>query len=81
MVYEAIKRGIGIDEIFNITKIDRWFLYKLKNLIEMEQDISCGELTQEKYKNRGPAQCGRHLAAAGAPDAVGSRGRLARTVA
>lgn len=50
VVYEAIKRGIGIDEIFNITKIDRWFLYKLKNLIEMEQDISCGELTQEKYK-------------------------------
>ncbi len=32
VVYEAIKRGVSIEEICNITKIDRWFLYKLKNL-------------------------------------------------
>lgn len=32
VVYQAINRGISIDEIHNITKIDRWFLYGLKNI-------------------------------------------------
>lgn len=50
VVFEAIKRGIHPDEIFDITKIDRWFLYKLKNLWDMELDIKEGELTPQKYK-------------------------------
>ncbi len=32
VVYQAIKRGVSADDIFNITKIDRWFLSKLKKL-------------------------------------------------
>ena len=36
VVYEAVKRGMTIDDIFNITKIDRWFLYGLKNIICQE---------------------------------------------
>ena len=32
VIYEAIRRGISIDEIYDITKVDRWFLYKLKNI-------------------------------------------------
>lgn len=32
VVYQAISRGIAIDEIHNITKIDRWFLHGLKNI-------------------------------------------------
>lgn len=51
VVYEALKRGITIDTIFNITKIDRWFLSKLKNLVSMESGLKDGTLTQEKYKN------------------------------
>jgi carbamoyl-phosphate synthase large subunit len=31
VLYEAIKRGISIDEIYQITKVDRWFLYGLAN--------------------------------------------------
>jgi carbamoyl-phosphate synthase large subunit len=34
VVYEAIKRGVSIDEIHSITKIDRWFLYKLARINE-----------------------------------------------
>jgi len=29
VVYEALKRGVSIDEVHEITKIDRWFLYAL----------------------------------------------------
>ena len=31
-VYEAIKRGFTVDELFDITKIDRWFLNGLVNI-------------------------------------------------
>ncbi len=32
VLYEAIKRGVAIDEIFAITKVDRWFLHGLANI-------------------------------------------------
>jgi len=32
VLYEAIKRGISIDELYSITKVDRWFLHGLKNI-------------------------------------------------
>lgn len=37
VVAEAIRRGVSIDEINSITKIDKWFLYKFKNIISMEE--------------------------------------------
>lgn len=48
-VYEAIKRGMSFDEIFETTKIDRWFLSKFKNLADMEQSLGQGNLTGEKF--------------------------------
>jgi len=33
VVYEAIKRNISIDELHLLTRIDRWFLYGLKNIV------------------------------------------------
>ena len=34
VLYEAIKRGVSIDELHMITKVDRWFLYNLKNIAD-----------------------------------------------
>ncbi|MDY3214300.1 MAG: carbamoyl-phosphate synthase large subunit [Ruminococcus sp.] len=48
-VYEALKRGVSVDEIHDITKIDKWFLNKLLNLVNLENWIADGELTEEKY--------------------------------
>jgi len=36
---EAIKRGISIDEIYERSMVDKWFLYKLKNIVDIEQDL------------------------------------------
>ena len=47
-VFEAIKSGVAIDAIYDITKIDRWFLYKMKNLADYEARIANG-LTDEDY--------------------------------
>ena len=48
-VYEAIYRGVSFDEIFEITKIDRWFLAKFHNIANMEKALSQGELSHEKF--------------------------------
>ena len=49
-VFEALKRGISIDTIHDITKIDKWFIAKLDNLVKLENWLAEGELTQEKYE-------------------------------
>ncbi|TFG29604.1 MAG: carbamoyl-phosphate synthase (glutamine-hydrolyzing) large subunit [Promethearchaeota archaeon] len=36
---EAIKRGISIEEIYERSRIDKWFLYKLKNIINIEEKL------------------------------------------
>lgn len=35
-VFEALKAGISQDEIFDKTRIDRWFLSKLQKLVDYE---------------------------------------------
>jgi carbamoyl-phosphate synthase large subunit len=47
-VYEAVSRGVSFDTIYEITKIDRWFLAKFKNLADMEKALADGALTDEK---------------------------------
>lgn len=47
-VFEAIKGGISVDEIYDITKIDKWYLNKLKNLADFETELQNG-VTEELY--------------------------------
>ncbi len=49
-VYEAIKRGVSFDVIYDITKIDKWFLSKLKKLADTELALKNGGLTEELYR-------------------------------
>jgi carbamoyl-phosphate synthase large subunit len=50
VVYEAIKRGISLDTIFDITRIDKWFLDKLRHLAVMEKDLETLGLTEERIR-------------------------------
>lgn len=38
-IAEAIRREINIDEIQQCTKIDFWFLYKIKGMVELEKQL------------------------------------------
>ncbi|MCL2366100.1 MAG: carbamoyl-phosphate synthase large subunit [Oscillospiraceae bacterium] len=49
VVYEALRRGITVDEIYEINQIDEWFLCKLRNLVEMEQKLIAGGLDEDIY--------------------------------
>ncbi len=39
MIVEALKRNISIDRIYELTKIDRWFLHKIKNVVDTEKEL------------------------------------------
>lgn len=50
-VSEAIKNNISVDKIYEITGIDKWFLYKIKNIVELEKEIKeTGELSRPLLK-------------------------------
>ena len=49
VVYEALKRQISWDVIFDITKIDKWFLAKFQKLADMELRLAGGDDTEETY--------------------------------
>ncbi len=48
-VAEAINRGISIDEINKITRIDKWFIYKIKSLVDFENKLKSEQLTPGLY--------------------------------
>ena len=48
IIAEALRRhAADIDEVHKITKIDKWFLYKLKNITDVENRLMSEELTDE----------------------------------
>ncbi len=49
-IAEAIRRGISYDEIYEITKIDKWFIDKIAILVEMEQRLKVGPLTVDMLR-------------------------------
>lgn len=38
-IAEALRQGYSIDKIHQLTKITKWFLYKMKNIVESEQKL------------------------------------------
>lgn len=38
-IAKAFEEGYSVEKIFDITKIDKWFLYKLKNIIEISKEL------------------------------------------
>ena len=38
-IAEAMRSGMGLDEIYELTKIDRWFLHNMKEIVEFEKTV------------------------------------------
>jgi carbamoyl-phosphate synthase large subunit len=36
VIAEALKQGYTVDKIYQLTKITKWFLYKMKNIVDLE---------------------------------------------
>ena len=50
IIYEALRKGVSIDEIYNLTKIKHWFLEQMKELVEEEEELikNKGRVPEEK---------------------------------
>ena len=48
-VYEALKRGVSVEKVHEITMIDEWFLEKLINISKVGEELKKGELSRELY--------------------------------
>lgn len=49
LMYEAMKKGVTVDELFDITKVKHYFLNQIKELVDEELDLV------NKYKGTVPA--------------------------
>ncbi len=48
VVFQALKRGVTVDEVHDITKIDKWFLNKFLKLAKFEASLAEG-IDEDKY--------------------------------
>ena len=48
-VYEAMGRGVSLEQLHEITKIDMFFLHKFKNLLDMERRLEQGSVDGDVY--------------------------------
>ena len=39
VISKAMQKGYTVDQIHDLTKIDRWFLYKLKHIIDIDEQL------------------------------------------
>lgn len=69
-IAEALEKGMSVDRIYELTKIDRWFLYKLKNIISIKDELSgyssleslpAGLLSHAKINGFSDFQIARHI--------------------
>jgi carbamoyl-phosphate synthase large subunit len=43
-IRHALRAGFGIDEIFQLTKIDRWFLTQIKEIVDFEEELAAAKI-------------------------------------
>lgn len=48
-VFEALKAGFSVEKISSITRIDKWFIAKLKNIADFENEIINKDISREQY--------------------------------
>ena len=46
-VAEAFRRGMSVDQIYEINRIDKWFLYQIKEIVDFEKGIDIDILSNE----------------------------------
>jgi carbamoyl-phosphate synthase large subunit len=43
VMYEALRKGATVDEIYEITKVKHWFIEQMKELVEEEEALAAGK--------------------------------------
>ncbi|WP_448583685.1 carbamoyl-phosphate synthase large subunit [Thermocrinis sp.] len=49
-IAEGFRRGFSIDEVYELSHIDRWFLYNIKQIVDFEKVLSERDLDEETLR-------------------------------
>jgi carbamoyl-phosphate synthase large subunit len=39
-IRHALRAGLTVEEIFDLTRIDRWFLVQIKEIVDLEEELA-----------------------------------------
>ena len=42
-IRHALRAGLAIEEIFHLTRIDRWFLAQIKEIVDFEEELAAAK--------------------------------------
>ena len=48
-IAEAFRRSRSVDEVYELCKIDRWFLYQIEDIVNFEKSLTKDILTDKEY--------------------------------
>ncbi len=54
LIYEALRKGMSVEELYQVTKIGRWFISQMQELVELEEVLKTfrgKDLPDEKLKS------------------------------
>ncbi|HLN20463.1 MAG TPA: carbamoyl-phosphate synthase (glutamine-hydrolyzing) large subunit [Bacteroidales bacterium] len=69
-IAEALEKGMSVDRIYELTKIDKWFLYKLRNIMSIKdqllqynslEEVPAGLISHSKINGFSDFQIARHV--------------------
>jgi carbamoyl-phosphate synthase large subunit len=52
-IKHALKKGMNVDKIFELTGIDRWFLHNIKEIVELESQLSAIRIQDSALSSQG----------------------------
>ena len=61
VVSKAMKIGYSVEQIHQLTKIDRWFLQKLKHIVDIDQQLKDNALLSEVSEFMEPSEFAEYL--------------------
>ena len=64
-VAEAIRRKVGVDEIFSLTKIDPWFLNNIRDIVKLEEKIKNTRIQNTGDRRQNTNGGGQHALSSG----------------
>lgn len=49
-IAESLKNGMSVEKIYQLTGIDKWFLYRIKNIVEAERSVPIYRPSSDAHK-------------------------------
>jgi carbamoylphosphate synthase large subunit/REP element-mobilizing transposase RayT len=59
---QAFEKGASIDEVYDLTKVDRWFLRNIAEIVREAEGLGSARVSRDRKSGGSPHSAGEHLA-------------------